>query len=68
MKKTGFLALLLMFSVSFAYDPAITKQVMGHEELTAKEVVFLTGTPIVFEGELTFEESNKTGSNTCYFL
>ena len=56
--------LLFIFSISFAYEPSITKQVMGHEDLTAKEVIFLTGTPIVFEGTLTLDESTKTEATT----
>lgn len=64
MKKTSLFALLLIFSISFAYEPVITKQVMGHEELTAKEVVFLSGTPIVFEGTLKVDESIKKESET----
>jgi len=60
MKKISLLALLLMFSISFAYDPVITKKVLGHEDLTAKEVVFLSGSPVVFEGTLTLGETNTT--------
>lgn len=64
MKKTGWLALLFMFSVSFAHDSVITKQVIGNEDLLAKEVVFISGEPVVFEGTLTLEDTNKTGSKT----
>jgi len=64
MKKISLLALLLIFSVSYGYESTITKQVMGKENLEAKEVVFLSGTPILFEGTVEIEESNKSDVTT----
>ena len=55
---------LLLINTSFAYEAAITERVAGKEELNAKEVVFLSGEPIVFEGTLEYEESIKGEEET----
>ena len=62
--KKSLIALILLTSISFAYEPVITQQVAGKEELNAKEVVFLSGEPIVFEGTLEYEQSIKDKEET----
>lgn len=64
MKKILIVLPLLLINTSFAYEAAITQRVAGKEELNAKEIVFLSGEPIVFEGTLEYEESTKGESET----
>lgn len=52
----------LIFSVSYAYEPVITQFVLGQEELNCKEVVFVSGEPIVMEGTLELV-SSKSGES-----
>lgn len=59
MKKLCFLICILLFNVSLAYEPAITKFVLGSKAFDCKEVVFISGEPIVFEGTLEYKESGK---------
>lgn len=64
MKKFLIALSLLLINTSFAYEAVITKQVAGKEELSAKEVVFVSGEPIVFEGTLEYEESLNSEEET----
>lgn len=64
MKRFIALSALLLISTSFAYEPVITQRVAGKEELNAKEVVFVSGEPVVFEGTLEYEESVKNDAET----
>ena len=64
MKKVLIVLSLLLINTSFAYEAAITQQVAGKEELNAKEIVFLSGEPIVFEGTLEYESSIKGEEET----
>jgi len=59
MKKAVVILSLLLINISFAYEPTITQIVQGEEELNAKEVVFISGEPIVFEGTLAYEQSKN---------
>jgi len=53
---------ILLFSVSYAYEPSITQQVMGQEKLNCKEVVFISGEAITLEG--TAEISSSKGGDS----
>jgi len=64
MKKSLIALSILLINTSFAYEAAITERVAGKEELNAKEVVFLSGEPVVFEGTLEYEESIKGEEET----
>lgn len=60
----GFISIFMLFSVCFAYEPVITKQVSGKKDLTAKSVVFISGEPIVMEGTATIKSNDKSGSKS----
>lgn len=65
MKKIiGVLSVILLFSVSYAYEPAITEYVSGSKELNCKEVVFISGEPILMEGTAKITSSKKGKSQT----
>lgn len=55
---------ILMFSVSYGYEPGISQYVTGQDELNCKEVVFISGEPIVLEGTLEVKESKKSDKET----
>ncbi len=57
---------MLLFSVSYAYEPAITQYVVGQDDLNCKEVVFITGEAITMEGtaEITSSKKAKTETET----
>lgn len=59
MKKAVILLSLLLMNISFAYEPVITQMVQGEEALNVKEIVFISGEPIVFEGTLLYEQNKK---------
>lgn len=68
MKKiVGALCGLLIFSVSHAYEPAITEYVVGQDVLSCKEVVFISGKPITLEGTAEIKASKKGVSETETF-
>ena len=54
----------LLFSISYAYEPAITQVVSGQETLNCKEVVFITGEAITFSGTAEINISKKGESET----
>lgn len=63
-KVVGLLCGFLIFSVSYAYEPAITEYVAGKKELNCKEVVFISGEPILMEGTAKITSSKKGTSQT----
>lgn len=54
----------LIFSVSYAYEPVITQTVIGQDELNCKEVVFISGEAITFEGTADITTSKSGTSQT----
>lgn len=54
-----FFVLIMLFSVSYAYEPAITQYVSGSKELNCKEIVFISGKPVELEGTVSISESGK---------
>lgn len=53
------ISLVLLFSKTYAYEPAITQVVSGKEELNCKEMVFISGKPTLLEGTVSISESGK---------
>lgn len=60
------LSCMLIFSVSYAYEPSITQYVAGKDELNCKEVVFISGEAITLEGsvEITSSKSGEAYKET----
>ena len=56
------LCFMLIFSISYAYEPAITQYVVGQDELNCKEVVFISGEAITLEGTAEVS-SSKSGES-----
>lgn len=52
-------SLVILFTKTYAYEPAITEVVMGSKELNCKEVVFISGKPIELTGTVNISESGK---------
>ena len=55
---------LLIFSISNAYEPSITEMVAGQDELNCKQVVFISGKPMVLEGTAEVAVSKKGKNET----
>lgn len=63
--KSKFMVLfcsILLFSASYAYEPAITQYVSGQDELNCKETVFISGKAVTLEGTVEIKQSKKSES------
>lgn len=55
---------VLLFSISYAYEPAITQYVVGQKELNCREAIFISGKTIILDGTVGITSSKKGENET----